>query len=136
MALDEEYSTEYQFKTEDLLSTKKEDRQKKRQERRRIRHYKFTDKKHPPEAIASFITGYVALGLFIAAIVLATKADGNGGRLIGILGLFSLIVSIAGIICALAALYKRDVKTALAWHGLICSAVVFFIIVCIVLIYL
>ena len=136
MALDEEYNGEYQFKTEDLLSTKKEDRQKKRDERRRIRHYKFTDKKHPPEAIAAFIIGYISLLLFAAAIVLATMASGNGGSIIGYLGFFSFLVSIAGIICAMAALYKRDVKTALAWHGLICSAVIFLIIVCIMLIYL
>ena len=136
MALDEEYSGEYQFKTEDLLSTKKEDRQRKREERKRIRHYKFSDKKHPKEAIASFVIGICSVVLFIFDIIIAVAADGNAGSEVGVLGLFMLIISAIGIACALVALYKKEVKTSLAWNGLIYNGLVFLIIVCIVLIYL
>ena len=133
---DEEFSGEYQFKTEDLLSTKKEDRKKKREERKRIRHYKFSDKKHPKTAIASFLIGFISLGFFAAAIVLATLADGYGGSEVGICGFCAIIVSAVGIGCALAALYKKDVKTGLGWSGLVYNGAVFLALVCIVLIYL
>lgn len=132
----EEYNGEYQFKTEDLLSTRKEDRKKKREEKKRIRHYKFSDKKHPKEAIASFIIGFFSLGFFISAIVLSVMAKGLGGSEVGLCGFFSLIASVIGIICALVALYKKDVKTGIAWTGLIYNGIVFVVLVCIVLIYM
>ena len=129
-----EGSGEYQYRTEDLLSTKKEDRQKARKERRRIRHYKFSDKKHPKTAIVSCILAAISLGLFIWAVAAATIADGQAGREVGIAGLAMFIISFAGVILSLAALSKRDIKQSLAWTGIIANGIIWFTLFCLVLI--
>lgn len=132
----EEFNGEYQYRTEDLLSTKKEDRQKRRQERKRIRHYKFSDKKHPKTAFVSIAFAVITTGLLIAAITLAVMAGGAGGSEVGICGFLSAVSSVIGAVFALIALSGRDVKTSLAWTGLLINGVIFVFIVCIILIYI
>lgn len=132
----EEFNGEYQYRTEDLLSTKKEDRQKRREEKKRIRHYKFSDKKHPASAIISFILGFVSVSLFITAIVLAAIACGEGGYEVGLWGFSSALAAAFGAVFSLVGLSKRDVKTSLAWSGLIINGAVFLIMVCMILIYI
>ena len=129
-----EDSGQYQFKTEDLLSTEKEDRKRARQERRRVKHYKFSDKKHPKTAIISCILAAVSSGLFIWAVAAATIADGQAGREVGIAGLVMFILSFAGIIFSLAALSRRDIKQRLAWTGIIANGIIWFVLFCLVLI--
>lgn len=131
-----EVQGEYEYKTEDLLSTKKEDRKKKREERRLRKHYKFTDKKHPVSAIVSFILGVVSVALFIWAIVLSVLSDGNAGTEVGIIGVAALACTIVGMVLSILSLYKKDVKMGFAWAGLIINGLLWFFMFCMVLIFL
>lgn len=125
---------EYQYKIEDLLSTKKEDRKRRREEKRRVKHYKFSDKKHPAAAYVSCGFALVSIGLFVWAVVIATRAAGTAGREIGIIGLFTLISAAVGVVMGLIAFGKTDIKTGFAWAGLISSLLICVVLICIMLI--
>lgn len=125
---------EYQYKTEDLLSTEKEDRKWRREERRRAKRYKFTDKKHPVTAFISCGFAVAAIGLFAGAVVISVLAGGNGGSIVGILGFLVLICSVLGFISALVALSKTDIKKSAAWTGLFLNIFFMIVLACLILI--
>lgn len=125
---------EYQYKTEDLLSTEQEDRKKRREEKRRAKRYKFTDKTHPVTAFISCGFALASVVLFIWAVVISAMAGGNGGSEVGVLGLLVLVSSVMGFIFALIALSKTDIKKSVAWTGLFVNIIFMIILACLILI--
>ena len=58
------------------------------------RSFKFTDKKHTKQGIASSVLGIAALVLLTAGVLLAYRMAGEAGAAAGLMGFLSLIFSI------------------------------------------
>ena len=71
--------------------------------------YKFSDKVHPIEGIVSFGMGILALILVVNSIILSEKAQGQGGMLIGFIGVLAMLDSLIGFILALCSMRKREI---------------------------
>ena len=109
---------------EDFLRDKKDEKKRRREEKRRRKHYKFSDKKHPALGIASSILALCAITAVIVAVVIATRAAGEGGQIVGILGAAAFVLSLAGVVCGLLTFRKTDVYYRFAWIGLIASGII------------
>lgn len=88
------------------------------------RGYKFTNKKHPPQALASMILGMVSL-LGMAAVIYRSFTD-NGATHpgYGLTGLLSVIFTVIGIILGILSLKKRDSYRFFGYMGIILNGLV------------
>lgn len=127
MSLDFEVGQENPITSEDFLVDKADEKKRRKEERRRRKQYKFSDKKHSRLGIASSILALLAIAALVIAIVLATKAAGEGGRIVGILGAAGFVLSLAGVVCGLVAFRQTDVYYRFAWMGLIASGIIWLI---------
>jgi hypothetical protein len=74
--------------------------------RKKIR---FTDKTHPAQGIAAALIGVCSLVFLNVLFMLSSKAQGNAGLFIGVLGMLDLAVSIVGFVLALKCYKKEDI---------------------------
>ena len=86
--------------------------------------YKFTAKKHSKG-------GLIASGLFLFSLVslivgiyISYTNKGNGGLLVGVLGLVSLIISIAGFIVGIKSFKEDEVFLLFPWIGTVGCATI------------
>lgn len=89
------------------------------------RGYKFTDKKHTKQGIASTAMGAAALILMAADLVMAYENSGQAGSIVGLWGLFSLLLSVVGFILAIRGLREEDVYYLFARIGAVLNGLLF-----------
>ncbi|MBQ9119868.1 MAG: hypothetical protein IJY09_07455 [Lachnospiraceae bacterium] len=70
---------------------------------------KFQGRKYSKRGVASMLLSLVALAGFIAASVLSGMAKGEGGLLLGYLGMGTLIVSIIGFVLGIKSFKEQDI---------------------------
>lgn len=73
------------------------------------RSYKFTDKKHTRQGVASSLLGFTALVLLGAGLWMAYRMVGGAGPVIGLMGLLSLIFSVIGSILGIRGFQEDEV---------------------------
>lgn len=88
------------------------------------RNYKFTNKKHPWQAVASTILGMVSLISMGAVIYLSFLEDGGTRPGYGLTGLLSVCFTVAGTILGLISLREKDCFHALGWLGTLVNLLV------------
>ena len=124
MALDFDYKDEEHISSEDFLHDAKEAKKRAKEEKKRRKKTKFSDKSHSVPGIVSSCLALAALGFIIAAIVVSTKARGEGGLSVGVLGGLSFAASLIGAICGLAAFHRTDVILRFAWIGVAANGII------------
>lgn len=89
------------------------------------RKYKFTDKNQSIGGIFSSIIAFVAMGLFAAGVWIAFHNKGNGGLIIGLLGLVSFLLSGIGISIGVKSFQEDEIFYHFSWIGTISNAIIF-----------
>lgn len=92
--------------------------------KRKPKKYSFINKKNSVYGRISTFVGILALFVFIAAIVISYMHRGDGGILVGILGVMSFIISIIGFIFGLIGFQEADRQQLYCWIGSIANAVI------------
>ena len=118
------YDPNEEISTEDFLKDEREAARKARAEKKRRKHYKFSDKEVSKMGLISCGIALLALVLIILSLVVSTKARGNGGESVGYLGGASFVVSLIGIIVGLLSFRQTDVFLASAWVGVIANGMI------------
>ena len=95
-----------------------------REDKRRRRKYKFSDKKHSRGGIIATILVIPEIALIVYAVYLATVQKGQGTEIVGWLPFTSLILATIGIILSALGLRKDDTIYTFAWIGLIASIII------------
>jgi len=90
----------------------------------RKKNYKFTNKKHPPRAIASTILGLISLFGMGGAIYKSFLAHGVTKPGYGLTGLLAVIFSIIGIVLGVLSLKENDSFHVFGWGGIILNLLV------------
>lgn len=75
----------------------------------RRKNIRFTDKTHPAQGIAAALTGVCSVVLLNVLFVLSSKAQGDAGLFVGVLGMLDLAISIVGFVLALKCYKKEDI---------------------------
>lgn len=88
------------------------------------RNYKFTNKKHPWQAIASLILGVISLLSMGAVIYLSFRERGLTRPGYGLTGFLAVIFTLAGVILGLLSLRERECFKSVGMIGIIVNAVV------------
>lgn len=89
------------------------------------RTYKFTDKKHTRQGMASTALGMAALLLMIVSIFMAYQRSGNAGSFAGLWGLFSMLGSGAGFVLGVRGFQEEDVYYLFSQIGVTLNGVIF-----------
>ena len=88
------------------------------------RSYKFTNKKHPAQAIFSTILGTISTCGIIAVIWLSFTMHGATKPGYGLTGLLAVIFSLIGVILGITSFQERDGIYVLSWVGTILNLLV------------
>jgi len=89
------------------------------------RTYKFTDKKHTRQGMASAILGVLALLLLLASLWMAYQSSGKAGKAVGLLGLLSLAGSAAGFWLGVRGFREEDAYYLFSRIGVVMNSVLF-----------
>lgn len=73
------------------------------------RSYKFSDKRHPVKALVSVALMVIAFAAIISLSFWSSGTEGNGGLLIGGIGLAAMIVSLVGFILGIQSLKQKEI---------------------------
>lgn len=79
------------------------------QYRKKKGSYKFTDKKHPIDAIVAFIVALVVLIALCVISYKSAKLSGNGPISYGTIGVMGMILSLAGFITSVVTLKQKEI---------------------------
>lgn len=71
-------------------------------------HYKFSDKSQTLGGTLSTLMGAGSLVCILYGVFVSFRADGEGGVVVGALGLLSLILSLIGLIIGLLSFKEKD----------------------------
>lgn len=88
--------------------------------RRRIR---FTDKTHPVQGIVSSLIGIGTVALICVLFILSSRAKGNAGLLVGVLGMFNMAVSAVGFVMAVKCFKKEDIYVVTPTIGAVLNGI-------------
>lgn len=89
------------------------------------RSYKFTDKKHTKQGLASTAFGAAALLLLGIALWMAFRQSGAAGSIIGFLGLWSMLFSAAGFVLGTRGFREEDVYYLFSQIGVVLNGALF-----------
>lgn len=98
------------------------------------RKIKFTNKKHSLMGFVSIIIGAAALILLIISFIIAFKAKGSAGEVVGIYGGLALIIGLFGFLIGMFSLRNKEVFYTFSWIGIILNLIVWLVMICIFLI--
>ena len=116
----EQARTEHEILLEDPKSVK----QKKRNDRKRRRKIKFSDKHHSREGLIATVIAALSIALVVVSVVISVSHKGEGGWLAGYLPFVALVLSTLGIVLAGISFRKDDTIFTFSWIGLIANIVV------------
>lgn len=89
------------------------------------RNYKFTDKKHTRQGLASLALGLVSLILTAVSLSMAYRLSGGAGSVTGLMGILALICSITGFVLAVRGFQEDDVYYISSQIGAVLDGVLF-----------
>ncbi len=89
------------------------------------RSYKFTDKKHTRQGIASTALGAAALLLVIIGFGMAYEQAGKASSFVGLWGLLSMLASATGFVLAVRGFQEEDVYYLFSQVGVLVNGVLF-----------
>ena len=92
------------------------------------RHYKFTNKTVSKRGISSLILFFAAAALLGYGIYLSFRAHGDGDTIVG------LVSATAGLFLGLNSIKDENVFHTFAWVGSIGNAVIWFFILCLIMV--
>jgi hypothetical protein len=84
----------------------------------------FAAKKAAKNGVISCILDAVSLGLFIAAVVISFYEQGQGGRLVGGLGVLSFLVAAAGCVYGFLGFREEDRKYGVCTVGSVAGGII------------
>ena len=99
-----------------------------------FRKYKFTDKKISRGGVLSSLFSVAAATCLVTGVKISFNAKGNGGMVVGILGLLAFIISAIGFTVALKAFKEDEVYLGFPWFGVVVNSVVWLIVATLILI--
>lgn len=88
------------------------------------RNFKFTNKKHPRQAIISTILGVVSLLSMVAVIYLSFLDHGGTRAGYGLTGLLAVCFTLVGMVYGLLSLREKDSFHLFGWLGTILNLLV------------
>lgn len=89
------------------------------------RSYKFTDKKHTRQGIASSLLGITALVLLGVGFFTAYRMAGEAGSAVGLMGFLSLICSVIGFVFGIRGFQEDEVYYLFSKLGVGLNGVLF-----------
>ncbi|HIT67915.1 MAG TPA: hypothetical protein IAB61_11850 [Candidatus Merdisoma merdipullorum] len=89
------------------------------------RNYKFTDKKHTRQGLASLCLGAAALILTVLSLALAYRMSGEAGSIVGLLGVFAMLSSVVGFVLAVRGFQEEDVYYISSQIGSVLNGLLF-----------
>ena len=115
---------EVPFTLDDFLDEKARKKRIK-EERKRRKSYKFSDKEHSKRGILSSVFALFAVLIVICAIILSAVYKGQGSVLVGVLTAFGFVASIAGFIVGALSFKETDSIMRFSWIGVIANGALF-----------
>lgn len=89
------------------------------------KRYKFTDKNQSVGGIFSSIIALLSITFFMIGVMISFQYQGNGGLIIGLLGLLSLLLSALGIYLGVKSFAEDEIFYHFSWIGTIANAIIF-----------
>lgn len=89
------------------------------------RNYKFTDKRHTRQGLMALALGVLSLVLTAASLLLAYQKSGEAGSIVGLMGIFALLFSIAGFVLAIRGFQEEDVYYISSQIGAVLNGLLF-----------
>jgi hypothetical protein len=71
--------------------------------------FKFTGRSHSVKGLISLAIGIISLLTFIIISILSSFSKGNGGLILGIIGLVLFVVSVTGFILGIKACKEKEI---------------------------
>ncbi len=96
--------------------------------------YKFTDKKRSKGGMISSFLLVVAFVMICYSIYLSYKSAGNGGYIVGLLAMLSLIVSLTGFFVGIRSFKEENVFYGASWFGIIGNTIIWIFLGCLMLV--
>lgn len=93
----------------------------------RKRKLKFSDKKHSVKGIIALIISIMSIILLLVLFYLSALSSGDGGLLLGTIGILILIFSVIGFILAYQGYKEKDVYYHGPVAGIILNGIMFLI---------
>ncbi|MCF0143163.1 MAG: hypothetical protein HUJ75_07285 [Parasporobacterium sp.] len=124
MDYENEKENEIHITREDFDLDPKEEHKRRKEEIRKARRSKFTDKKESKVGIAACFVVLFAIGCLVAAIWLATKARGNGPEIVGWLGMLGFLGSLTAVVMGLFTFRYTDVMYHFSWVAIFSGGIV------------
>ena len=88
------------------------------------RNYKFTDKKHTRQGLASLGLGAAALILTAVSLSMAYRLSGQAGSAVGLMGMLALLCSITGFVLAVRG-FQEEVYYISSQAGAVLDGILF-----------
>lgn len=126
------YNDDEPFVINDYLDEKARKKRIKEEKKRR-KSYKFSDKEHSKRGIISSLCALFALIVIIVAIIVSTSMKGQGTITIGMLAALGLLAAVAGFIIGAFSFKETDSIMRYSWIGLISNGVIFLLLAAIVI---
>ena len=118
------YNDDEPFRIDDYLDEKARKKRIKEEKKRR-KSYKFSDKEHSKKGILSSLFALFAVVVVIVAIIVSTNMQGQGGVTVGMLAVFGFVAAIAGFIIAALSFRETDTLQRFSWIGIISNGLIF-----------
>ena len=99
-------------------------KKRRRAEAIRRRRLKFTDREHPVNAMIATVLALASICMIVISIVIATKAEGEAGVIVGVLAALAFVISIVGIVMSALSFRIPDIIFTFPWIGLISNVCV------------
>lgn len=76
---------------------------------RRRGNIKFQGRKHSKRGMISLLLGILVIGTFLTISFISGTNKGNGGLILGLIGMFCFAVSIFGFILSIKSFHEKDI---------------------------
>lgn len=87
----------------------------------------FTDRSHPTMGVVSVVLGLGALVALIALFIVSSRAKGNSGLTIGVMGMMAMTMSIAGFVMSVKCYRQEDIYRVLPTIGSVLNGILIII---------
>lgn len=87
--------------------------------------YKFTDKRHPIDAIVAVLLAFVLLIVMIVVSYKSSQTAGNGPMAYGMIGFCAMILSFAGFVTSILTLKKKEIFYLFPTVGAVLNGLLF-----------
>ncbi len=87
-------------------------------------NYKFSDKIHPAKGVISTGIGVVTVLGLLALCIISSRSKGNGGLLLGSLGLVVFVFSIIGFVLAILSIKQKEIHYSFPVVGIMINGII------------